>query len=92
VPQALLQALAMERPVVATDVGGVSEVIRDGETGLLIPPHDPQALAEAVVALLRHPDQASTLGARGRRLVEKEYTLELMLQKLEALYRDLVRG
>ncbi len=91
VPQALLQALAMERPVVATGAGGVSEIIRDGETGLLIPPRDPQALAEAVMALLNEPSRASAMASAGRRLVEKDYPLEVMLQKLEALYRDLLK-
>ena len=90
VPQALVQALAMQRPVVATDVGGVGELIRDGETGLLIPPHDPQALARSVIKLLRDRGLSKELACRGRQLVQRHYSLELMLERLEALYQELL--
>ena len=90
VPQTLVQALAMERPVVATDVGGVPEVIRDGETGLLVSSGDHQALASAIVRLLLEKETALLLGRRGRKLVEKEYGLETMMDQLEVLYQGLM--
>jgi len=90
VPQALLQALAMERPVVATDVGAVAEIIRDGETGVLVSSGDHRALADGVLRLLREKDTAIGLGRQGRRLVQKEYGLETMLDQLEVLYRALL--
>ncbi|MFN3476912.1 MAG: glycosyltransferase family 4 protein [Candidatus Methylomirabilales bacterium] len=90
VPQTILQALAMERSVVATEVGGVPEVIRDGETGLLIPPGDHWALAGGVVRLLKDKETALGLGRRGRRLVEQQYGLETMLDRLEVFYQELL--
>lgn len=92
VPQAVVQALAMGRPVVASDVEGLTEVLRDGETGLLVPPRDPAALAEAIAALLRDPDRGAALGAAGRRLVEKQFSLETMVGRLEALYAEILAG
>lgn len=86
----LLEAMAAGRPVVATRVGGNPEVIVDGETGLLVPPKNPQALAEAVLRLLRDRELARRLGEAARRRVESEFTLEQMVQRLEALYDDLL--
>lgn len=90
VPQSLVQALAMEKPVVATDVGGVGEIIRDRETGLLVPPANPKAMAEATLAILSDPEAARALGRRGRGLVERSYSLERMLDQVEAVYQDLI--
>lgn len=92
VPQALMQALAMRRPVVATNVGGVSEVVRDKETGLLVQPGDPRVLAEAIMILLRDGEEAARLAANGRRLVEQEFGLPLMLERLESLYQEVLAG
>jgi glycosyltransferase involved in cell wall biosynthesis len=89
VPQALLQALAMRRPVVATRVGAVPEVIRHEETGLLVPAGDPAALAAAITSLLSDPHRGAALGMAGRRLVEKEFTVEVMLERLEVLYAEM---
>jgi glycosyltransferase involved in cell wall biosynthesis len=69
----LLMALSYARPVVATRVGGLAEVLKDGETGLLVPPADPQSLARALVAILDDPEEASMMGRRGRKLVAERY-------------------
>jgi len=90
VPQALLQALAMRRPVVATRVGAVPEVIRHEETWLLVRPGDPAALGAAVTSLLSDPHRGATLGMAGRRLVEKQFTLESMLEQLEVVYAEML--
>jgi len=66
-----LEAMAAGLPVVACDAAAVPEVVRDGETGVLVPPRDVDALARAVVSLLRDPDGRSRMGARGRRIVER---------------------
>jgi glycosyltransferase involved in cell wall biosynthesis len=92
VPQAVLQAMAMEVPVVATNVGSVSEVVRDGETGLLAPPLNPEALAAGIVSVLQRADLGRELASAGRRLIEDRYRLDAMLDRLDALYDDLVRG
>jgi glycosyltransferase involved in cell wall biosynthesis len=86
----LLEAMAAGRPVVATRVGGNPEVVVDGESGLLVPPKDPQALADAVLRLLRDRELAGRLGEAARRRVASEFTLEQMVQRLETLYDDLL--
>ena len=88
-PQSLLQALAMERAVVASSVGGVPEVICDGQTGFLVSSQDPAALAEKIGMLLRDPDQRRAFGQGGRRAIADHYSLDAMLQKTEQLYSHL---
>ncbi|MGH7361473.1 MAG: glycosyltransferase, partial [Candidatus Methylomirabilales bacterium] len=90
VPQSVVQALAMGRPVVASDVEGLTEVLRDGETGLLVPPGDPAALAAAIASLLADPGRGTALGNAGRQLVKKEFTVEAMLGRLEGLYAQML--
>jgi glycosyltransferase involved in cell wall biosynthesis len=89
VPQALLQALAMAKPVVGTAVGGLPEVVLPGETGLLVPPRDSQALAGAMRRLLEHPEYGRELGRRGREMVAAKFSLEQMAVAVEAVYDDL---
>jgi glycosyltransferase involved in cell wall biosynthesis len=86
VPQALLQALAMRKPVVASEVGGIPEVIQHQRTGVLVPPNDPPALAAAVVQVLRQRAQATAWAEAGGRLVESRYTLEHMIDRTAAVY------
>jgi glycosyltransferase involved in cell wall biosynthesis len=69
-----LEGMAMRKPVVATRAGGVPEFVQDGQTGVLVPPRDPDALAEALLALIADPARARAIGARGRRHVEDAYT------------------
>lgn len=88
VPQFLLQTLAMARPVVATRVGGIPEIVTPGVDGRLIPPEDPGALAEALVELLGDPQQGRRLGSAGRALVEREHTLERMGAKVLQVYQQ----
>ncbi len=90
VPQALLQALAMGKPVVATRVGGIPEVIHPDETGLLVPPRDSGALALAMSRLARDGALREGLALRGPKLVASRYSLEQMADALEALYGDIM--
>ncbi len=90
VPQSLAQALAMARPVVATDVGGTGELIIHEHTGLLVPPNDPPALAAAVERLLREPSFAQQCGERGRAHVLAHYSHERMIDRVLALYERLL--
>ncbi len=87
IPQTALQALATKTPVVASNVGGIPSVIRDGETGRLVPPGDATALALAIKSTLQDTAATQRMCEAGRLLVEKEHSLEEMLDKLEALYR-----
>ncbi len=89
VPQAILQAMAMEVPVVATNVGSVSEVVRDHDTGLLAPPRDSETIAAHIIAVLQRDELRRALASAGRRLIEERYRLDAMLDRVEALYDDL---
>jgi glycosyltransferase involved in cell wall biosynthesis len=84
------EALACERPVVATALEGMPELVVDGETGLLVPPRDPSALAAAIVKMLADPTAAQTLARAGRKRVETHFSLRAKLDATEALYRHLV--
>ena len=84
------EALAMARPVVSTDVAGNRELVRNGETGLLVPPGDPQALAEAISRLLADRDAAAAMGQAGRKLVLELCTDDARARQVEELYRELL--
>jgi glycosyltransferase involved in cell wall biosynthesis len=86
VPQVILQALAMRKPVVASAVGGIPEVIQHRHTGVLVPPNDPQALARAVVQVLRDPQSAAVRARAGGQLVDAHYALEHMMDRTAAVY------
>ncbi|MFN3476458.1 MAG: glycosyltransferase [Candidatus Methylomirabilales bacterium] len=89
-PNAVLEAMAAGKPVVATRVGGVPEAVIHGETGLLVPPKDPQALADAILALLDDPPRAEEMGKAGRERVKKEFGLDRMVWEMEGLYEELL--
>ncbi|HMQ35834.1 MAG TPA: glycosyltransferase, partial [Chloroflexaceae bacterium] len=92
-PNVILEAWAARRPVVASAVAGVPELLADGETGLLVPPGDAAALAAALRRLLDDPALAARLGAAGRRELETGYTAEAMAARTTGLYeRLLARG
>jgi glycosyltransferase involved in cell wall biosynthesis len=85
---ALMEAMAAARPVVATAVGGNTEVVVDGKTGVLIPPADPAAIADAIAALLRDPDRAAGLGAAAREFVTRRFGARARVAELEHLYEE----
>jgi glycosyltransferase involved in cell wall biosynthesis len=85
-PNALIEAMATALPVVATRVGGIPEVVRDGVNGRLVPPDDPGALADAIGALMDDPAAAATLGRAARSDVERHYTIDRMVERFEQLY------
>ena len=89
-PYALLEAMAAAKPVVATAVGGVPEVVVDGQTGLLVPPRDPEALAQAIITLLRNPGRARAMGEAGRQRVLEHFTVERMVAETERVYQALL--
>jgi glycosyltransferase involved in cell wall biosynthesis len=86
----LLQAAAAGLPIVAARAGGIPEIVHDRENGLLVPPGDSRALGEAVLWLLDHPDEAYALGAQGRALVEREFSVPAMVAGNLGLYRELL--
>jgi glycosyltransferase involved in cell wall biosynthesis len=86
----ILEAMALARPVVASAVGGIPEMIEHGRTGLLVPPKDPDFLAHAIVRLLDDHPYADTLGKAGRDLVEERFCAELMVRAIETIYDEAV--
>ncbi len=84
-PVVALEALALETPLVATAVNGTPTVCIDGETGWLVPPDDERALADAILECVRHPEEAARRARAGRELVEASFSVERMLDRLEAL-------
>lgn len=86
----MLEAMALGRPVIGTRVGGVYRVIRDGETGLLVPPSDSVKLAERMIELLDDPERARAIGAAAQAEVRQEFSVEQMVQRTAALYREVL--
>jgi glycosyltransferase involved in cell wall biosynthesis len=91
VPKALIEAAACARPIVATDMPGCREIVRDGVTGLLVPPGDVAALAAALARLAADPAQRRAMGMAGRALVEREFSEERVARDTLALYQTVLR-
>jgi glycosyltransferase involved in cell wall biosynthesis len=84
----LLEAMARRIPVVASDVGGIPEVVTDGVDGLLVPPADPAALADALVRLLRDPRLRERLGEAGYGTVAERFSIDAQVRRIEAVYDE----
>lgn len=84
----ILEAMASGRPVVATAVGGNPELVVDGETGLLVPPNNPHAMAAAITKLLRAPEQRRQMGRLGRERVEEKFSLDVMVRHYAKVYLE----
>jgi L-malate glycosyltransferase len=91
-PNAVLEAMCAARPVVATRVGGIPEVMRDGEHGILVAPERPAELASALEKLITHSLAGHVMGLRGRKHVEEVYSLDRMYERTAALYDELAGG
>jgi alpha-maltose-1-phosphate synthase len=85
-----LEAMACATAVVASRTGGIPEVVVDGETGLLVPPDEPEPLADALNALLRDPDRAAAMGLAGRKRAIAEFSWETIAAQTADLYAELV--
>jgi len=89
---ATMEAMAMSRPTVCTGVGGVPDVVVDGQTGYLVEPRAPARMAERLVELLSDPEKARQMGQAGRRRVEEHFRVEDSNRKLHCLYQNLLVG
>jgi len=87
---AIIEAMAATLPVIATDVGGNAEAVKDGVSGLLVPADDPDALAAAITRLLSNPAQATAMGAVGKTLVGENFTTEVMMNRITSSYSNLL--
>jgi glycosyltransferase involved in cell wall biosynthesis len=90
-PVVAIEALAAGRPVVGTRVGGMADVVRDGETGFLVDPGDVDGLADRLQRLARDPELRARLGAAGRDVLAR-YSVERLVDDVDALYRELLAG
>ena len=90
-PLSILEAMAAGKPVIATNIGGTSEAVTDGVTGLLVPPADPAALAGAISRLLDNPGLASDLAEAGLKAVSREFSLEIMTKRICQLYNKILK-
>jgi glycosyltransferase involved in cell wall biosynthesis len=88
----VLEAMAMGLPVVATSVGGVPELVVDGETGLLVASREPAAFAGALEQLLDNPERAYSMGQRGCDRARQEFSASIMAKRVEVLYDSLVES
>lgn len=78
------------KPVVACRVAATPEIVIDGETGVLVPPEDSDALAQAIIRLLRAPDEARAMGERGRQRAVREFSLDRMVDQTLDLYSRVI--
>jgi glycosyltransferase involved in cell wall biosynthesis len=85
----LREALAVETPVIGTNLEGIPELIADGETGLLVPPRNPEALAQAMLRMVENPTRAKAMARAGRKVVEARFSTAIKLERTLALYRRL---
>jgi glycosyltransferase involved in cell wall biosynthesis len=89
---AVIECMYAGLPMIVTDVGGNAEAVVDGETGIVVPPHDPVSFGEAIVRLATDPALRLSHGAAGRRRVEARFSLDSCVSRYEALYRGLLAG
>jgi glycosyltransferase involved in cell wall biosynthesis len=90
VPKVLIEAASCGRAIVTTDTPGCREIVRDGENGFLVPPHDDKALAQAIRRLIDNPSLREKMGERGREIAIREFSLDRVISETMALYRDLL--
>ena len=88
----LREALAVETPVIGTNLEGIPELITDGETGLLVPPRTPEALAQAIRRVVENPARAKAMARAGRKRVEQQFSATIKVERTEALYRRLLEA
>ena len=86
------QAMALSKPVIGTNIGGTPEMIADGETGILVPPKDADALAKAIAELADDPARRAQMGAAGKERADALFTLRRMTDRNEALYYEILKG
>lgn len=91
-PNVALEAMAAGKPLVATRIGGLPELVRPGETGLLVDEKDPDALADAIVTLAREPDLRARMGGSGRALIRDSMSWDSVAERFEAVYERVTRG
>jgi glycosyltransferase involved in cell wall biosynthesis len=91
-PRAIMEAMSMERPIVAYNIRGVRDLVEDGVNGFLVPFGDVKALSEKIKYLLEHPEIAKEMGKKGREKVEKDFSFDAILPQMEKLYKEILES
>jgi glycosyltransferase involved in cell wall biosynthesis len=86
----LIEGMAMKKPVIASSVGGIPEILVDGQTGILVPPADAGSLGRALRQLIDHRDMREKMGIEGRKRVESLFTIERNVHQTEHVYEELL--
>jgi glycosyltransferase involved in cell wall biosynthesis len=90
-PMILLEAMAMKKPIVAASIDGIMEILENNFSGLLVPPRDTKALAEAITYMLTHKDKALQMGSAASKIVVERFGVDIMVQKVEGVYEELLQ-
>ena len=90
-PNVLLEAMAYEKQVVATNVGGIPEVIRDNREGILVPPKNSSAITDALLTLIRNPEQRRHIASGAKKRVLEDFTFENRMKQIENLYDEVIQ-
>jgi len=90
-PVAIIEAMSAAKPVVATDVGGVRELVVDGETGVIVLPKNSDALAKGIIDILSNSDKIKDMGRRARELAYPKYSVKRLIKDIENLYEELIK-
>ncbi len=90
-PLSVIEAMSLKKPIVATGVGGISDAVVDGQTGLLVPPRDPGAFADALLVLAADPQRADAMGLAGYRRFEEHFTVERMVDSYVETLLEVIR-
>ena len=85
-----LEAMERARPVIAAAIGGLGDIVRERETGLLVPPRNPDALAQAILRVVENPTRAKAMARAGRKRVETQFSTAVKVERTETLYRRLL--
>jgi len=88
-PNVLLEVMSSGKPVIASDIEGIREVVKNNETGILVPPADVKSLEKALLELLTNPKKATRIGGRAREFIEKYYSLEITAERLLEIFEGL---
>ncbi len=88
----IIEAMACGKPVIATNAGGVPEIVKDDYTGILVPPRDSEALARAIIDLSKDKKKVELMGARGRKIAEELFSIKANVKKIEQIYESLLKN
>lgn len=91
IPRAMMEAMALEKLVIGTNIQGIRELIKHKETGLLVPKKSPEKIAEAIRWALNNKNKAEKIAKNGKRLIEEEFSAEMAAKKYEKVYKDLLK-